>query len=328
MLAIRAHHKLLRAAWVARSTAWACRTSAAAGQAIGALVAVLLLASVKLTESVSGTCSKDLCGDWALIRALRIIIEAFVSVFRLTLLVVILLLFVFVALALLALLLLIVAALAILLFLFLVFEILNLGLEEFDLAIGGSQALFQLGILGVLTLLGFQELFHGAFHLSKVFGKIGKLVLLELRIAVLAHVLDHLCSIILGLHDFLVFVFDLATKLLNLTFLGASLHALGSLGSIDDLFGLVTKMAASTLVLVLAAGRLGSAAGAGGGSRGCAWSWGCAGSSSSILAFAFCRNWSLAVALEAATKVLSVELMVAPSVPEGSLSLGLDSLLV
>lgn len=318
----------MRAAWVARSTAWACRTSAAAGQAIGALVAVLLLASVKLTESVSGTCSKDLCGDWALIRALRIIIKASVSVFHLLLLVVITL-FVFVALALLALLLLvIVAALAILLFLFLVFKILNLSLEEFDLAIGGSQALLQLGILGVFTLLGFQELFHGAFHLSKVFGKIGKLVLLELRIAVLAHVLDHLCSIILGLHDFLVFVFDFATKLLNLTFLGASLHALGSLGSINDLFGLVTKMAASTFVFVLAAGRLGSAAGTVGGSRGCAGSRSCAGSSSSILAFAFCRNWSLAVALEAATKVLSVELMVAPSVPEGSLSLGLDSLLV
>ena len=162
------------------------------------------------------------------------------------------------------------------------------------------------------------------------------MVLLELRIAVLAHVFDHLCSIILGLHDFLVFVFDFATKLLNLTFLGASLHALGSLGSINDLFGLVTKMAASTFVFVLAAGRLGSAAGtvggsrgcAVGGSRGCAGSRSCAGSSSSILAFAFCRNWSLAVALEAATKVLSVELMVAPSVPEGSLSLGLDSLLV
>ena len=137
MLAIRAHHKFLRAAWVARSTAWACRTSAAAGQAIGALMAVLLLASVKLSESVSGTCSKDLSRDWALIRPLRIIIEAFVSVFHL--LVVILVLLLFVALALLlALLLLVVAALAILLFLFLVFEILNLGLEEFDLAIGGS----------------------------------------------------------------------------------------------------------------------------------------------------------------------------------------------
>ena len=81
-------------------------------------------------------------------------------------------------------------------------------------------------------------------------------------------------------------------------------------------------MAATTFFLVLAACSLGSAAGAGGGSRGCAWS------SSSILAFAFSRNRSLAVALKAATKVLSVELMVTPSVPEGSLSLGLDSLLV
>ena len=80
-------------------------------------------------------------------------------------------------------------------------------------------------------------------------------------------------------------------------------------------------MAATTFFLVLAAGSLGSAAGAGGGSRGCA-------GSSSILAFAFSRNRSLAVALKAATKVLSVELMVTPSVPEGSLSLGLDSLLI
>ena len=137
LLAVRAHCEFLRAARAGLGTAWACRAGAAAGQSVGALVAVLLLTSVKLGESVSGTCSKDLCRDWALIRPLRIIIEAFVSVFHL--LVVILVLLLFVALALLlALLLLVVAALAILLFLFLVFEILNLGLEEFDLAIGGS----------------------------------------------------------------------------------------------------------------------------------------------------------------------------------------------
>ena len=325
MLAIRAHHELLRAARVARSAAWACRTSAAAGQAVGALVAVLLFASVKLAKCVSCTSSKDCCRDRALIRSLRIIIEALVSILRLLLVTILLLLvtiLLLVALALLALLL-VITAFALLLFLLLVFLLLNLGLEEFDFTLSGSQALLELGILSVFTLLGFKELLHGALHLSEVLAQIGELVFLELLVAVLAHVLDHLCGVILGLDDFFVLVLDLAAELLNLTILGAGLHALGSLGPVDDLFGLVTKMAASTFVLVLAAaaGSLGSAASARSGR-------GSSTGSSSSLAAAFSRDRSLAVALKAATEVLSIELMVAPSVPEGGLSLGLDSLLV
>ena len=327
MLAIRAHHELLRAAWVARSAAWACRTSAAAGQAVGALVAVLLFASVKLAKCVSCTSSKDCCRDRALIRSLRIIIEALVSILRLLLVTILLLLvtiLLLVALALLALLL-VITAFALLLFLLLVFLLLNLGLEEFDFTLSGSQALLELGILSVFTLLGFKELLHGALHLSEVLAQIGELVFLELLVAVLAHVLDHLCGVILGLDDFFVLVLDLAAELLNLTILGAGLHALGSLGPVDDLFGLVTQMAASTFVLVLvlaaAAGSLGSAASARSGR-------GSSTGSSSSLAAAFSWDRSLAVALKAATEVLSIELMVAPSVPEGGLSLGLDSLLV